>query len=142
MSMSNYLETKLLSLLLKGEAIANIADNAGSSPATQYYLSLHTASPGEGGSQTTNETTYPGYARMAVSRTSSGWTVSANTAVLTSAIEFPLGTGGSGVITHMGIGTDASGAGTLLMYGTVTPNITVGDSIAPRLTTATTITLD
>jgi hypothetical protein len=142
MSMTNYLETALLELLLNGESITGLADNAATSPLTELYLSLHTSDPGEGGSQSTNETTYTGYARVAVARTSSGWTVTGNVAALTSSKEFPVGTGGSGTVTHVGIGTSASGTGTLLLKGTVTPSLAVGAAVAPRLTTATTITFD
>jgi hypothetical protein len=63
-----------LKLVLNGTAIANIADNAGSSPLTNLYLALHTADPGVGGSQTTSEASYTGYARVAVPRSTSGFT--------------------------------------------------------------------
>ena len=40
--------------------------SAGSSVAGSLYVSLHTADPGVGGGQNTNEATYSGYARVAV----------------------------------------------------------------------------
>jgi hypothetical protein len=67
--------TNLLKLVLQAVAYANIADNAASSPFTNTYVSLHTASPGASGDQTTSETSYTSYARQAVARTSSGWSV-------------------------------------------------------------------
>ena len=41
----------ILKLYLNATAIANIADNAASSPNTNLYVALHTADPGAGGTQ-------------------------------------------------------------------------------------------
>lgn len=142
MSMNNSLEDGLLKLLMNATAFANVADNAASSPLTNLYVSLHTADPGEAGDQTTNETTYTSYARVAVARTTGGWSITSGVATPVASIDFPAGTGGSGTITHIGIGSASSGAGVLYLSGTVTPNITVGSGITPRLTTASTITFD
>ena len=89
MSASNYLETQLLQLLFNATAIANIADNAASSPITNLYVSLHTADPGETGNQSTNEVNYTSYARVAVARTSGGWAVTNNSVSNVNAIAFP-----------------------------------------------------
>lgn len=105
-------------------------------------MSLHTADPGETGNQTTNEIAYTSYARVAVARTSGGWTVSANSVSPAANIDFPAGTGGSGTATHAAVGTASSGTGKILYKGTVTPNIVCGSGITPRLTTASTITED
>src|SRR5690348_18210167 len=78
MSKGNTFENDLLKLIFNATAIANIADNAASSPLTNLYVSLHTADPGEAGNQTTSECNYTGYARVAVARTSGGWTVTAS----------------------------------------------------------------
>ena len=59
----------LLKLIFNGTAIANIADNAASAPLANLVLSLHTADPGVGASQTTSEVAYTGYARVSVPRT-------------------------------------------------------------------------
>jgi hypothetical protein len=142
MSMTNYLENALLELLLNGEPITGLADDAATSPLTELYLSLHTSDPGEGGDQTTNEIAYTGYERVAVSRTTAGWTVVGNVANLTANVEFPLGTGGSGTATYVGVGTAATGAGTLLLKGALDPVIVCGAGYIPRLTTASTITFD
>ena len=58
MSKSNAYETAILELLFNATPIANIADNAGTSPLTNLYVSLHTADPGETGTATTNECAY------------------------------------------------------------------------------------
>lgn len=129
-----------LKLILNATAIANIADNAASGPLTNIYVSLHTATPGTSGTQTTNEAAYTSYARVAVSRTSGGWTISSNTAVPVAAITFPAATGGSETETFMGIGSASSGTGVLYWYGAISPTIAVSNGVTPALTTATTIT--
>lgn len=129
-----------LKLIYNATAIANYADNAASSPATNNYVSLHTASPGVGGSQTTNEAAYTSYVRVAVARTSGGWTVSTNTVVPAATITFAAATGGSETETFMGIGTASSGAGKLMHYGAISPTIVVSSGVTPSLTTATTLT--
>jgi hypothetical protein len=140
MSKSNAFENDLLELIFNGVAIANLADNAASSPLTNLYVSLHTADPGEAGDQSTNETTYTSYARVAVARTAGGWTVTGNSVSPVANIDFPAATGGSGTITFFGVGSASSGAGVLYYSGTVTPNISVTAGVTPRLTTASTIT--
>lgn len=140
MSKSNVFENDFLKLIFNATAIANIADNAGTSPLTNLYVSLHTADPGEAGNQSTSEIAYTSYARVAVARTSGGWTVTDNSVSPVADISFPAGTGGTGTATHFGVGTDASGTGKLLYSGTITPNIVTGDGITPQLTQASTIT--
>lgn len=142
MSKSNTLETALLELLFNATAIANIADDAAVSPLADLYVSLHTSDPGEAGSQTTNEATYTSYARAAVSRDNTGWTVSGNSVSPAANITFPACTGGTNTITHFGIGTDSSGSGRLLYSGAVTPNISVSSGVQPVLGTATAVTED
>lgn len=142
MSKSNALETAILGLLFNATAIADLAENDTSSPAGNLYVSLHTADPGEAGTQNTSEVTYTSYARVAVVRTSGGWAVSNNAVAPVAAITFPAGTGGSGTATHFGVGTLSSGAGVLLYSGAITPNIVTGNGITPELSTATNITED
>ena len=148
MSKSNTFENDLLNLIFNATAIANLADNAATSPLTNLYVSLHTIGsgdgPGEAGNQTTNEVStvaYVGYTRVAVARSAGGWTISTNSVSPIAAIDFPECTGGTGAtITHFAIGTASSGTGKILYYGTVTPNISVSTNVTPRLTTASTIT--
>lgn len=140
MSKTNTFENDWLKLIFNATAIANLADNAASSPLTNLFVSLHTADPGEAGNQSTNEIAYTSYARVAVARTSGGWTVTNNSVSPVANIDFPAATGGSGTVTHFGVGTSSSGAGVLYYKGTVTPNITVSSGVTPRLTTASTIT--
>lgn len=142
MSKSNAHETAYLQLIFNATPFTGIADNAVSSPNTYLYVSLHTADPGDSGNQSTSEVTYTSYARVAVLRTSAGWTVSGGSVTPFANIAFPQGTGGSGTATHFGVGTSASSGGVLLYKGAITPNITLGIGITPTLTTATTITED
>lgn len=142
MSKGDTFENDLLRLIFNATAIANIADNAATSPLTNLFVSLHTADPGEAGNQTTSEATYTGYARVSVARTSGGWTVTANSVSPVAAITFPACTAGTNTITHFAVGTATSGTGKVLYKGTVTPNISVSSGVTPQLTTATAITED
>ena len=140
MSKTNATENDILLLIFNATAIADIAENDTTSPATTLTVSLHTSSPGEAGDMTTNEAAYTSYARVTVARTSGGWTVTGNSVSPVANIDFPTATGGSETITHVGIGTGTSDD--LMYYGAVTPNIVVSNGVTPRLTTASTITED
>jgi hypothetical protein len=130
----------ILKLLFNATAVANIADNAATSPLTNLYVALHTADPGAGGSQTTSEITYVGYARVPVLRTSGGWVVTGASVSPQSTISFNPGTGGTGTATFFSIGTVTSGAGKILYSGAISPSIVCGAGITPQLTTASTVT--
>jgi hypothetical protein len=60
-------------------------------------------------------------------------------------IDFPAGTAGSGSVTFFSTsksnGTPPTGVQPILWSGSVTPAITVGAGVTPRLTTGSTITL-
>lgn len=145
MSKTNSWETGLLQLVFENTNFANVGDATGlrgSSTAGSLYFSLHTSDPGEAGSQTTNEIAYTSYARVAVARSSSGWTVTGNAVAVDANVTFPAGTGGSGTATHWGLGTDASGAGTLLYKGAISPTIVCGSGVTPQLTAGTVVTED
>lgn len=145
MSKTNAFETAFLSHLFENANIANIGDATGirgSTTAGSLYFSLHTSDPGEAGDQTTNEIAYTSYARVAVARSSSGWTVSGNAVSVDADVTFPAGTGGSGTATHWGLGAESTGAGTLLYKGTISPNIVCGNGVTPKLTAGTVCTED
>lgn len=116
-----------------------IAANAGS-PATSLYVSLHTAAPGNSGSQNTNETSYTNYARVAVARTTAGWTVTQGSGTTFSnvtnaaTISFPTGGATGATLTHFGVGLSSSGAGTLLGWGPLGP--TAGPGVSFECTNA------
>jgi hypothetical protein len=74
----NSLLINMLKLLFQNLDFANIGDAGGlqnSATAGNLYVSLHTADPGAAGNQTTNECAYTSYARVAVERSATGWTV-------------------------------------------------------------------
>lgn len=134
MSKANTWETGLLNLLFNNTTFSLVGDATGlpgSGTAGSLFLTLHTGDPGETGDQTTSEATYTSYARVAVARTSGGWTVSAGSVTNAAAINFPAATGGSNVITHFGIGTATSGASKLLYSGALTSSLTVSNGITP-----------
>jgi hypothetical protein len=146
MSKSNTWENGSLLLVFNNTNMANIGDATGlrgSSTAGSFYLSLHTADPGEGGNQSTNEISYTGYARVAIARSGSGFTVSANTVATVANTDFGTMTAGAGgTATHWGIGTDASGTGTLLYKGALSPTILVSNGVTPRVNAGTCVTED
>ena len=142
MSLSDAAENAMLLLVFNATTWANYAINATSTPETDIVCALHTADPGDAGTQATSEAAYTSYARVNVARTSGGWTVTASSVSPVASIDFPAGTGGSGTVTHFSTGKSGGGASAILFSGTVTPNIVTGSAITPKLTTATAITLD
>jgi hypothetical protein len=143
MSAGNTFENDLAKLIFQAVAIANMADNAATSPITNIYIGLHTADPGEAGSQTTSEATYTGYARVAVARTTGGWSVSANVASNIAEIAFGACTAGSETISHVTAGTAASGTGKILVSAALTTSRAVSAGITPRFPASTlTFTVD
>jgi len=145
MSIADVSENAILALIFNATTWTNYAINATTTPETNIICALHTADPGDAGTQTTSEATYTSYARVNVARTSGGWTISGTTptqAAPVAAINFPAGTGGSGTVTFFSTGKSGGGATPILFSGTVTPNIATGNGVTPSLSTATTITLD
>ena len=135
MSKSNTFETDLLNLVFVNTDIALIGDAAGlqnSATAGSLYVSLHTADPGEAGTQATNETAYTNYARVAVARTVGGWTVSGNTVSNAALVQFPQCGVTGATLTHFGVGTDSSGAGKLLYSGALSSSLAVSSGIQPQ----------
>lgn len=128
-------ENSLLDLIFTNADLAGIGDATGlqgSTVAGSLYVSLHTSSPGETGNQTTNECTYTSYARVAVARSGSGWTVTGDTVSNAAAVTFPEATGGSETATHFGIGTDSSGTGNLLYHGALDTSRAISAGVTPE----------
>jgi hypothetical protein len=146
MSKGDTYENDLMKLLFNATAIANIADNAATSPLTNLYVSLHTADPGEAGSQTTSECNYTSYARVAVARTSGGWTVTARSVSPAATSSFPTATTATSLpqtATFFAVGTASSGAGKILYSGALSPTIVISNTgTQPIVGTASTITED
>src|SRR5262249_22039768 len=143
MTIADVTETALLNLIFRATAWANYADNAATSPETNIVMALHTADPGEAGTQSTSETTYSSYARTNVPRTTGGsGAPSGGGGPPAAATNSPAGTGGAGTVTPASAGKSGGGATAILFSGTVTPNIVVGNGITPQLTTATAFSID
>lgn len=141
MPKSTYFRNAFLELIFKGTAIADIAENDASSPLTNFYIALHTADPGLGGTQASSEASYGSYARQAVARSAGGWIITGNLAALNTDLTFPLPTSGNQIITHWSIGVAGSGATPILWSGTVAPNIPANSSnTAPVLKAGTVVT--
>lgn len=142
MSKSDAYENASLALLFHGTAIADIAENDNTAPATNLYIAFHTADPGEAGNQQSNEATYTGYARVAVARSAGGFSIVGNAVTLVAEAKAPAATGGSETLTHFSIGRDSVGAGFIFYKGAINPTIAVAIGVEPKLGTGTTITED
>ncbi len=105
--------------------------------ASQLFISLHTADPGEGGTQATNEATYTGYARMAVSRPG-GFTIAGAVASLAAQLVFGERTdaGATETIVYVGIGVAGSGATKLLHSYALNSAIEVDQNDSPYIPAA------
>jgi hypothetical protein len=137
------LENRLLQLLFNNTNAADIGDATGlrgSTVAGQFFLSLHTADPGEAGAQNTSEVTYTGYARVGINRASGagGFTVTgASVSPTTNPTPFGACTAGSATATHFGIGTASTGAGVLLYKAALPSSIVISSGVTPQFNTLT-----
>lgn len=125
MSKGNTTENDVLEYVFKATAFSWNGN-------TNLYISLHTADPGEGGSQTTSECAYGSYARQTVSRSGTGWTVTGSSATNAATISFPECTSGSETITHVAVGTAVSGTGQILYSGALNASRAVSSGITPQ----------
>lgn len=131
----------LLKLIMHGVAIANIADNAASSPFTQYFIALHTADPGAGGTQDASELNYTGYARIALPRLAANWPITGNVIHPSARIEFGEMTAGvDQLATWMSIGIASTGSTKILLRGALTPNVQCRLGVIPAIKPDTAIT--
>lgn len=146
MSATNAFETSLLGLIITNADAANIGDAGGlrgSVAAGVFWISLHTASPGETGNQTTSETAYTNYARQDEARNTTQWTVTGNTADNDNVISFPACGVTGATLTDFGLGSDTSGVGNLFLYGSLTAQLIVSSGVTPSFAAgALDITLD
>jgi hypothetical protein len=110
------------------DALLRAVDPAWRSGATRY-VSLHTATPGAGGSQTTNEATFGSYARVAVTAATGFTAAAAGATSNTGLIQFPECSSGSNTVTFVAIGTASSGAGQLIYFGALTSSRDISTGI-------------
>jgi len=130
-------ETAILDLIFKNTNLATIGDATGlrgSTAAGNFYIALYTVAPADGTQGT--EVTAAGwnsYARVAVARSSGGWTTSANNASNTAAITFPQCTANSCTVVAFTINKEATLNGNDAIYwGDLTSNLAVSNGITPE----------
>lgn len=132
----NTFETGFLNLVLNNIALAGIGD-AGGLPKSvadgSLFVALHTASPGEAGTQATSECAWTGYARQPVARdpVSPKWTVAAGNASNANAVAFSTCTANPETATHFSVGVAVSGATMILFYGALTTPVSIGVGVTP-----------
>lgn len=130
----------VLLLYFNGTGIADIADNDGTSPATQLFVSLHAQDPGTAGSRA-HECDYTGYAEVAVVRDNTGWSVTGGTVNPAVPIDFPEKTGGTDQqAAYWAVARSAGG--TIDYRGPINPPLDIVDGKVPRLKTTSAITED
>ena len=112
--------------------LSTLLANSGA-PATNLYVSLHTGTLSATSAQNTSEAAYTSYARVAVARTTGGWTLTNESITNAGVINFPACTGGSETETYVGIGVAASGTGTLLWFGALASSLAVSNGITPSI---------
>lgn len=135
MSKGNTFENELLLLIFNNTAIALIGDASGLQPsatAGSLYVCLHTGDPGEAGTATTSECAYGSYARVAVARSSAGWTVTGNAVTNAALIQFPQCTSGSETTTYFSITTASSGGTKILYRGALSASLDISSGIQPQ----------
>lgn len=129
-------DNDLVKLIFQATAIANLADNAASTPITNLFVALHTADP-SAGNQNTSEIAYTGYNRVAVARNSTGWTVTGANATNANATTFPACTGGSATAAFASIGKNNTGTGGEIYYsGALNSNLSISNGITPQFAAA------
>jgi len=125
MSFSNTAETAILTQIAVGTATSWNGQ-------ASLWWALFMADPGEAGSAVTNESSvYVSYARVVATR-ATDFTIAGNQLSNAVLVQFPTSTGGSETITHAGLVTTASGAGTLIMSGALTSSRLVTSGIQPQ----------
>lgn len=140
-SLGSDFRTDLAALIFAAVPIANVADDAASSPITSIEVALHTADP-TSGNQTTSEAGYTSYARVAVARETSSYTGSGGLVSNDAAITFPTSTGGSSTCSHVSLGTAHTSTGKIIVAGALTSSVSVTTGVTPRFqVTALSITI-
>jgi len=136
-AMGNTAESDLLSLLFLNTNWANLGDATGlrgSTTAGSFYISLSTGTLSGTSTQSTTEAAYTSYARVAIARSGTGWTITGSaptTAENAAACTFPAATGGSETETYAVIGRDSSSTGESLFWGALSSSLAVSSGITP-----------
>ena len=128
MSFTNTYETHVMQYVFTSTSVTR---------PTAWYIGLFTSDPTDTGSAGT-EVSGNGYARTAVT-----FSVTADTATNTAAVEFPAASGGNwGTISHIGVMTASSG-GDMIVHSALTTSKAINDGDVFRIPTGDLdITLD
>jgi len=120
---------KVLNLMYRATAWANVADNAASAPLTNVPVALHTATlTAATNSQAENEVAYTNYGRQNVDR-STGWAAASGGSTSNVALlQFPESGATGGTLAAVSTGVATSGATAVWHYGTLNSPITIGAS--------------
>ena len=136
MPASDSFETSLLTLMFVNTLITAFAGTSTGGdlpPSTSdqtLTFALHTATPGEAGTQLTNECDYTDYARTTVARGAAQWTVSGGTVDNDNAIAFVVaGATAADSVTFFSIGSGVSNV--MHIYGAVVPTLVVNVGVTP-----------
>ncbi len=136
MAANNGFADDLLSLIITNVSAANVGDGPGllkSAGDGNYHISLHTVALGPStADQGVNEAAYSGpYARVAVARNVSDWSVASQKAQNDNVITFPTATSSETEV-HFGMGFATSGATKLDMDGDLTSDLAVSNGVTPE----------
>ncbi len=120
---------KVLNLMYRAAAWANVADNAASAPLTNVYVRLHTSTlTAATNSQAENEVAYTNYIGQAVAR-STGWAAASGGSTSNAALlQFPQSGATGATLAAVSTGIAASGATAVWHYGALNSPITIGAS--------------
>lgn len=135
MPKSRDFSNRILGLIFRAEPIPNIADNAGTGPLTNLWISLHSAPVSVGGDQSNNEITgLGGLTRIAIVRTSLGWApVSASQQMRNAALaQFGEISSGTATATDVAIGTSSGNPSTVLYSGALSASRSLSTGIQPQ----------
>ena len=129
--------TDLLTLLFQNTNWANLGDATGvrgSATAGSLYIQLSTGTLSSTSTQTTTEATYTNYARVAVARSSAGWTISGTApeqSANAAAVTFPACGVTGNTVTDASIGRDSSAAGEVLFWGALASPLVISNGVTP-----------
>lgn len=128
MSKGDTTESEIIALIFN-KTLPSYLGALSSTGDANLYLALHTADPGESGTQSTSEISYGDYARVTVARTAGGWTCSGNQASNTAIVQFAEATSGSATATYVSIGLSG---GQILYSGQLNAPRAISTGIRPQ----------
>ena len=134
MSAVNSFATALANLILNNQAITGIGDAGGLLPSASdgnLYVALFTTDPGEDG-DVTNEAAYTSYARVAIARDNTEWSVTDGVARNVNVVTFPEATGGAETLIYWGLMSGSSGDN-MIISGSLLSPIIISADVQPQI---------